>query len=358
TNLRILDNEITDNEGVGILIDSTVTTPDSAIAIKFNTITGNDADNDGYGIQNADIVATVDATFNWWGTTVADDIAAMVNDTTTDGSVTTYEPFLADTVDAVFSASDIAVGATSIAKDTADVAVSVAGTGVTVDTITVAKYIANPQEAIAGAIAFYDVYVAGVTDTDPMATIKFYAGDALTDVYLWSAATLTWGDPLDATFSAYGGYVWVVVDPAMLGGTPFALVGGAAAGLDTPPEILAPDTGADDVSLTPIFAWEPVTDAEGYCFELADNVNFVAPMVRLDGELGRLFVTAYAYVGELEYSTAYYWRVKATSGAFNPWIQWTQVEHFDVESDWASSVFITMDEPEEELPPVVIEETE
>ncbi len=346
--IKIIGNDITDNEGEAIQIDSTVLLTN--LVIKFNTITGNNTETGDHAIQN-DTTTDVDATFNWWGTDVAADIADMVSDGVT------YDPFLTDTADAVFSASDVAVGAKSIAKDTAGVAVSVATTAVTVDTIAVAKYIANPQEAIANAIAFFDVYVAGtgIWGADDKATIKFYAGDANTEVYIWSADTLTWGEVTPVDFSAYGGYVYVTVDPAMLAGTPFALIGGAAAAIDAP-GLLAPKTGDDDVSLTPIFAWEVVTDAEGYCFELADNVNFVSPMVKLDGELGRLFVTAYAYVGELEYSTAYYWRVKAVSGSFNPWIQWTQVEHFDVESTWSTGVFITIDEPEEELPPIVVEE--
>ncbi|MBA7564660.1 hypothetical protein ES708_06323 [subsurface metagenome] len=125
---------------------------------------------------------------------------------------------------------------------------------------------------------------------------------------------------------------------------PFVLVAGAAVVLDTPPEILAPVTGDDTVSLTPIFAWGTVAGADGYNFQLADNANFVTPMVKLDGDLGRLVVTAYAYVGELPYSTPYYWRVKAVSG--------TVAAGDLAESAWSTGVFITMDEPVEPTPPV------
>ena len=351
TNLQILGNDITDNEGVGILIDSDVTiVAGSAIAIKFNTITGNDADNDGYGIQNDSDDADVDAALNWWGTAVADDVADMVNNAG-DGTVT-YEPFLADTAEAVFSASEVAVGEDALdAKTTVGVRVSGA-TGATV--IVVAKYKLNPQEAIAKDIAFYDVYVAGVTDpTITDVTIKFYAGDGNSTLWVWSADTEAWVDlSEDASFgfSLYGGYMYIDYGADLLDGTAFAVVAGEAVAdeLDTP-EIVAPVSGDDTVSLTPIFAWEAVDDADGYYFEFADNANFVMPLVKLDGDMGRLLVTAYAYVGDLPYSTAYYWKVKAVSGT---------IEAGDLlESDWASAVFITKEEPVEPLPPVVIEPT-
>ena len=344
TNLTITGNTIIDNGIAGIRINENVAWGTSN-AIKFNTITGNTD----YGIQN-DSGVDVDATFNWWGTTVAADIAAMVL-----GDVTT-DPFLADTAEAVFSASDVGTGATLDAKDEVGVKVSVAN-ATSVDTIAVAEYIANPEEAIADAIAFFDVYVAGDLTPDPdgsepMATIKFYAGDANTEVYIWSADTETWGAVEDPKFSAYGGYVYVTVDPAMLAGTPFALVAGAAAAIDDPDDpltLISPAPGERDIPLTPTFSWTQVAAAAGYYFELADNANFVAPLVKLDGDLGRLIVTAYAYVGELDYSSALYWRVKAVSG--------TEAAGDLAESAWRTAVFITMNEPEEPTPPVVVQET-
>ena len=349
TNVVISENDIADNEGVGIHIDKWATSN----TIKFNTITGNDADNDGYGIQN-DSEEDVDATLNWWGIAVSDDIADMINDTDEE-NVTTYEPFLADTAEAVFSASAVAVGETSLdAKDTVGVRVSVAeadGTATAADVISVAKYIANPQAAIDDAIAFYDVYVAGTggAPATDVVTVKLYAGDENSTLYVWSAENEVWVERTDADYSVYGGYVYVTVLADLLDGTPFVVVAGEAEAdeLDTP-ETAAPASGADDVSLTPTFAWGAVDDADGYFFELADNANFVLPLVKLDGDVGRLIVTAYAYLGELPYSSAYYWRVKAVSGT---------VEFGDLlESDWVSAVFITKAEPEEPIPPVVVEE--
>ena len=328
----------------------------TAVNIMFNTITGN--------LLNiyTEWVGTLNATHNWWGVATgpaADTVVGL--DTTT----------LVDTSGYLGAAAsgDFNTGEASLLTPTT-VGVDVIATGTTAPAIIgVGNYAANPQDATPVPAldgGFYDVYLAEVTAGDTTSVlIKFYNANITetTVIYVWGTLAGGW-QPVTGTtgVNMYGGFAYATVtdtttpDIAGLAGTPFALVGVEAVTTIDTPVLLAPITGVDDVSLTPIFAWEPVTDAEGYCFELADNVNFVSPMVKLDGELGRLFVTAYAYVGELEYSTAYYWRVKATSGAFNPWIQWTQAEHFDVESDWASSVFITMVEPEEELPPVVVEE--
>ncbi|GAH77466.1 unnamed protein product, partial [marine sediment metagenome] len=67
---------------------------------------------------------------------------------------------------------------------------------------------------------------------------------------------------------------------------------------------------------------------------------------KLDGDFGRLVVTSYAYVTELPYSTAYYWKVKAVSGL--------EAEGDLEEGAWASGVFITKAEPEEEAPPIEV----
>ena len=304
------------------------------VYMEFNSLVGNTLN-----VKGAVAGTVVDATHNWWGSAdgpATDSISGDGVDTSA---------YLGSSV----SAADLDVGAPVTSLDAkTDVGVAVSG-ATDATTIAVAKYSANPQEAIADAIAFFDVYVVTAT-ADVDVTLKFYAGDENSELYVWSADTLSWAE-LTPAFSAYGGYVYATVDADMLDGTPFALIGvEAVAGVLDAPGIVAPTTGDDDVSLTPIFAWGAVTDADGYYFEFADNANFVTPMVKLDGDLGRLIVTAYAYVTELPYSEPYYWRVKAVSGT---------VEAGNLaESAWSTGVFITMAEPEEDLPPVVIEETE
>lgn len=231
TNLVITGNDITDNDGVGILVESWTAASD---AIKFNNITGNDTTS-GYGLQNA-FTQDVDATHNWWGTAVSADIADMIYDSSSGD--TDYEPFLSDTVDDVFSATAVDTVAASLdAKD--EVGVKVSTTGFTLNYVTsAAKYIDNPGAPLDNALAFYDVYVTGTdiggTDT---ATLKFYAGDANALLYAWSSITDTWvAVSPAAVFSGFGGYLYVTLHasdatvatvPTIedLDGTPFAVCG-------------------------------------------------------------------------------------------------------------------------------------
>ncbi|MBA7689743.1 hypothetical protein ES703_98254 [subsurface metagenome] len=344
-NLAIRENDILDNEADGIFIETPTTTSWDAAKnyIMFNNIHGNDdaeIDNDSGVVVNA--------RFNWWGTAVEadfeDELEGLVD--------ADYEPFLMSTWETAVSGSKVAVADETAldAKDAAGVKVSGVDDGATheADIISAAKYIANPEGALDDAAAFYDVYVlleTGFVLTDVTAKLKFYDSAITTG----STANFWTGDfwALCSDQEARDGIIYVSVSddtlPAIdeLEETIFGVVAGEAVTALVAPVLLAPTVGADDVSLTPTFAWGAVADAIGYDFEFADNANFVTPMVKLDGELGRLIVTAYAYVGELPYSTAYYWRVKAVSA--------------DAESDWASGVFITMGEPVEPTPPVVIE---
>ena len=218
-----------------------------------------------------------------------------------------------------------------------------------------ATYASNPAGAApAGAVGFWDIMIISETDVTEI-TIRIYTDVTLdTEVYVWAESKGEWlpAGP-NVTANLFGGFMSIVVDAdstptiADLEGLPFVVVEPGAAAIDEP-EIMAPGIGERDVPLTPTFAWTAVPDADGYYFQFADNANFVVPLAKLDGDLGRLIVTAYAYVGELPYSTAYYWRVKAVSGTIGAGDL--------AESDWVSGIFVTMDEPEEAVPPVVIED--
>ena len=249
TNLVITGNDITDNTGVGIIVDSWTAASD---AIKFNNITGNDTTN-GYGLQNSSGVA-VDATHNWWGSAVATEVAAMVKDATT-SDVTTYTPFLTGTVDTVFSATAVDTGSVASLDAETDVGVEVlvsSGTGTDAEVVSAAKYIANPGGPLDNALAFYDVYVTGAfaaaTDT---VMLHFYAGDDDALLYAWSSNTDTWvAVSPAAVFSEFGGYLHVTLNTsgattpstpniADLTGTPFAVCGVA--------EVIPGDANGDGV---------------------------------------------------------------------------------------------------------------
>ena len=344
TELAIRENNILDNEADGIFIFGDTSWNADTDYIMFNNIHGSTDAN----IDNDDTNSAVNARFNWWGTAVEadfeDELEGLVD--------ADYEPFLMSTWETAVSGSKVAVAdKTSLdAKDAAGVKVSGVDDGLTreADIISAAKYVSNPEGALDDAIAFYDVFVLLETNfvlTDVIAKLKFYDSAITTGsvANFWTGDF--WAECSDQ--EARDGIIYVTVSddtlPALdeLEETIFAVVAGEAVTEFGAPTLLAPAVGSDDVSLTPTFAWGAIPGAIGYDFEMADNTLFVMPMVSLTGELGRLIVTAYAYVGELPYSTAYYWRVKAVSAT--------------EESDWASSVFITMDEPVEPIPPVVIE---
>ncbi|MDP2916729.1 MAG: fibronectin type III domain-containing protein, partial [Dehalococcoidia bacterium] len=83
----------------------------------------------------------------------------------------------------------------------------------------------------------------------------------------------------------------------------------------------------------PIFSWNSVSGAESYELELADNPFFANSQAKKP-----LMNTVWAWDKDLEYSTTYYFRVRAISGK-------------NV-SDWVQSVFTTMDKPAPPAPTV------
>jgi nitrous oxidase accessory protein NosD len=157
TELVIRGNDILDNEEDGVLADNWSATS----VITYNTITGNGDS----GVNNADTdgSAEIDATFNWWGTTDADEIDDMV-----EGEVN-YEPFLGGAAATALPNTADGVNADSLdAKDTVGVRVSGVedADGDVANVIRAAGYEDNPGADIVDAIAFFDVYIALSDDFD------------------------------------------------------------------------------------------------------------------------------------------------------------------------------------------------
>jgi hypothetical protein len=98
----------------------------------------------------------------------------------------------------------------------------------------------------------------------------------------------------------------------------------------------APSPGATGVPLVPTFAWNQADWATGYDFEIALDSAFTIPGWSLTGK-NALKTSVYTAEHELEYSTTYYWRVRAISGSS--------------QSEWAVGVFTTMAEPTTPPPP-------
>jgi len=98
------------------------------------------------------------------------------------------------------------------------------------------------------------------------------------------------------------------------------------------PGNVAPTPGATGVPVRPSFQWNAADWATGYEFELADNSAFDSPMVSTTTT-----ATAFAYDSDLDFSTTYYWRVRAVSDASS--------------SEWATGIFTTEAAPAEEPEP-------
>ena len=105
------------------------------------------------------------------------------------------------------------------------------------------------------------------------------------------------------------------------------------------PGNFAPASGADDVILLPTFQWNAADWATGYAFVLADNPDFVNPLIKKTGA-SALKTTAYMSEVDLGYGSTYYWKVAAIGE--------------DTQSEWGVGVFKTMTEPEEPPPPVEV----
>jgi len=346
TEVAIHNNTFTGNNDAAII---EVTADAEDVYIMFNTITDNAGDDD-LLIDNNDADIDLECRNNWWGDADGPGDDAFSDDVES-------EPFLPGPIGNTAIEVGLAFGETADFEDDVSVQVDNDDAADAVDIIGAAQYTENPVGEIDDAVAFWDVCVIDDGDVAQI-TLRLYT-DVTEDseLWVWGEASGEWQEVEAAIPNLFGGFMWVEIDdnstPTLddLGDLPFAVVEPPEEDeLDDDPVLLAPEVGEKDVPLTPTFAWGAVEDADGYYFELADNANFVAPMVKLDGDLGRLIVTAYAYMKELPYSTAYYLRVKAVSGT---------VDDGDLmESNWVSGVFITMDEPEEAVPPVVVEETQ
>jgi hypothetical protein len=108
------------------------------------------------------------------------------------------------------------------------------------------------------------------------------------------------------------------------------------------PYLCAPWCGQDDVIITTNFAWDPVVGANSYEVQIATDEAFSNIV-----SSGTTTVNAWTPASALDYSTVYFWRVRAVKDG--------------VYSAWAVCIFTTAAEPVEPppaQPPVVVEQTE
>jgi hypothetical protein len=83
------------------------------------------------------------------------------------------------------------------------------------------------------------------------------------------------------------------------------------------PVLLGPTDGTTGIPIQPVsFSWAPYIDATEYQFQLSrgNDPTMSSPLVD-----AKTTTTAYAYTKALEYSTAYFWRVRETAPAPSDW---------------------------------------
>ncbi|MDP2744321.1 MAG: fibronectin type III domain-containing protein [Dehalococcoidia bacterium] len=93
------------------------------------------------------------------------------------------------------------------------------------------------------------------------------------------------------------------------------------------------NTGGVDAPLKPVLQWQIVEDANRYELQVDTSASFFAPFVTLT-DTGRLDATAYQIDKELEYSTTYYWRVRAAT--FTALGDWSTVGAFTTMRKYSS----------------------
>lgn len=264
TELVITGNDIIDNTDDGISIAEW----DASNAIHFNTISGNTD----YGVQN-DTDEDVDATHNWWGTTVASEIAGMINDT--GSGDTDHEPWLLASV----SAGEFTTGVTSLDAQVT-VGVKVLGAASADQIICAARYTENPMatpEFTPLEDGFFDVYVKEAGTVTEIG-IKFYDAALTSDsvVYVWDAFEEVWAECSDQDYNATYGCIWVKVRQAGidvptvptisdLAGTPFAI-----STEEAPPSTIQLYEGATPIQYTG--ATTPLPDALTNISEITEIV--------------------------------------------------------------------------------------
>jgi hypothetical protein len=96
----------------------------------------------------------------------------------------------------------------------------------------------------------------------------------------------------------------------------------AAEALD-PPKLVSPEDGKDKMPVNKIFlVWNKVDRATKYTIQVADNKNFIRPIINQPDESDSIYTLT-----SLNYGTKYYWRVMAENDELQS--SWSQVWSFE-----------------------------
>jgi hypothetical protein len=94
------------------------------------------------------------------------------------------------------------------------------------------------------------------------------------------------------------------------------------------PVLLSPGAGTEGISQKPLFQWDAITGADSYELMVSADTSFEDPVIIREGEYA-VPVTAWKSNIDLDYDTAYYWRVRASiDGKYS---NWSPVSAFTIE---------------------------
>ena len=93
-------------------------------------------------------------------------------------------------------------------------------------------------------------------------------------------------------------------------------------------ELENPPPGASDVPVRPLFQWEGIGGADAYELMVGDESDFSNPVISRE-DAQSLPSNAWLCDIELEYNTAYFWKVRAING--NTRSPWSSVGAFTTE---------------------------
>jgi hypothetical protein len=184
-NVTVQDNNLC-NSGTGILVENKDTVFSTGVSINCSNIYGNSE----YGVNNT-VVATVDATNNWWGDASGPTHAsnpAGSGDVVSDK--VDFNPWLVEE-----DGTETEETESKTIDDDGTVADTPTGGDVTIDatgnhTITTAKYTENPggTPTFQATGDYWDVHLDNATNVNSI-TIEFRPADPGDTIYYWDA---TW----------------------------------------------------------------------------------------------------------------------------------------------------------------------
>ena len=116
------------------------------------------------------------------------------------------------------------------------------------------------------------------------------------------------------------------------------------------PELQSPKAGADSVAPKPIFQWGTIAGADEYELLVSTDASFNNPTINKTGDFS-LPSTAWQSNVNLNHTTTYYWKVRATG--INTSSEWSSVGAFTVAPVPSSPPLLTP-APEAPLPPVLL----